>query len=114
MKRLFSIALMLTLFSASAFAGKKPPTVTISHPVQVGSTLVPAGDYKITWTGSGSSVQATLSQNEKAIVTFSAKAVDGTNYPSVTTSGADGAVILESIQLAHVSLVLDKAPKSGQ
>jgi hypothetical protein len=58
MKRFFGIALTLVLFAAPAFASKKPPTVTIPAAVQVGSTQVPAGDYTLAWTGSGSNVQA--------------------------------------------------------
>ena len=47
MKRLFGFALMLALFSVPAFAGKQ---VSIREPLPrtatVGSTQLPAGDYK--------------------------------------------------------------------
>ena len=72
MKRFFGIALALVLFAAPAFAAGKPQSVTLSNAVQVGSTLVPAGDYKLSWTGTGPDVQATLAQNGKAVITFSA------------------------------------------
>ena len=114
MKRFFGIALTLVLFAAPAFAGMKPQTVTIPRTVQIGSTQLPAGDYKLTWTGSGSNVQVTLTQNEKTIVTFSAKAVEGKNEPGVETLTDGGVNILETIQLRTVSLVLENATHSGQ
>jgi hypothetical protein len=114
MKRFFGFALTLVLFAAPAFASMKSQTVTIPKTVQVGSTQLPAGDYKLTWTGSGSNVQVTLTQNEKAVITFSAKAVDGKNDPGVETLTDGGVTVLESIQLKTVSLVLENAAHSGQ
>jgi hypothetical protein len=114
MKRFFGIALTLVLFAAPAFAGMKSQTVTFPRTVQIGSTQLPAGDYKLTWTGSGSNVQVTLTQNEKTVVTFSAKAVEGKNEPGVETLTDGGVNILETIQLRTVSLVLENASHSGQ
>ncbi len=115
MKRFFGIAMILVLFSAPAFAAtNKPQTVTIPETVQVGSTQVPAGDYKLTWTGAGSDVQVTLAQNNKAVVTFSAKAISGKNSPGVDTDTKGGVSVLQSIQLSSVSLVLEGSTSSGQ
>ena len=114
MKRFFGIALTLVLFAAPAFASMKPQTVTIPKNVQVGSTQLPAGEYKLTMTGSGPSVQVTLTQNEKAVITFSAKAVNRKNDPGVETMTDGGVTVLESIQLRTVSLVLESAAHSGQ
>jgi hypothetical protein len=114
MKRFFGFALTLVLFAAPAFASKKPPTVTIPAAVQVGSTQVPAGDYTLTWTGSGSNVQATLAQNGKAVVAFSATEIDGKSNQGVETHAQGGVQILDRIQLNNVTLVLGGAPHSGQ
>ena len=114
MKRFFGFALMLVLLAAPAFASQKPQTVTFAVAVQVGSTQLPAGDYKLTWTGSGSDVQVTLTQNKKAVVTFPAKAVEGKYNPGVETEAKGGGNILETIQLNSVSLVLGGASHSGQ
>ena len=114
MKRFFGIALTLALFAAPAFASTKPQTVNIPKNVQVGSTQLPAGDYKLTMTGSGSSVQVTLTQNEKAVVTFSAKTVAGKYEPGIETMTDGGVTVLETIQLRTVSLVLENASHSGQ
>ncbi len=88
--------------------------MTIPTAVQVGSTQLPAGDYKLTWTDSGPNVQATPSQNEKAVVTFSARAVEGKNNPGVETNTEGGAQVLNTIHLSNVSLELEGATHSGQ
>src|SRR5208282_2828066 len=92
MKRSFGFALMLVLFAAPAFAGNKPTTVVIPGNVQVGSTQLSAGQYELTWTGSGSKVQASLVQDKKTVVTFSAKMVEEKNNPGVETGRQGGAV----------------------
>ena len=57
MKRLVAFASMLVLAAAPAFAaGVKPQTVIIPEAVQVGSRQLPAGSYKLAWTGSGPDV----------------------------------------------------------
>ncbi|MGA2217247.1 MAG: hypothetical protein ABSG51_04125 [Terracidiphilus sp.] len=114
MKKFLGLAFVLVLASAPAFAGKKNPTVTIPQTVQVGSTKLPAGDYKLVITGSEPNVQVTLTQNQKPVVTFSAKAVEGKSNPGIATDSASGSVILQSILLDHLTLVLDSAPRSGQ
>jgi hypothetical protein len=114
LKRSFSFALLLVLFAVPAFAGNKTPTVDIPQNVQVGSTQLPAGQYELTWTGSGSNVQATLIQNKKAVITFSAKMVEGKNDPGVETDKQAGATILDVIRTSKFSLILGGGPQSGQ
>jgi len=114
MKRSFGFALMLVLFAVPAFAGNKAPTVDIPQNVQVGSTQLPAGQYQLTWTGSGSEVQATLVQDKKTVVTFSAKMVERKNNPGVETDTHGGATILDAINTSKFSLILDGASQSGQ
>lgn len=114
MKRFFGFAVILILFAAPAFAGPKPQSVVIPATVQVGSTQLPAGTYKLTWTGSGSSVQVTLMQNQKTILTFAAKEVDGKNSPGVQTYSHNGVVSLEAIFLSNASLQVEGAPQTGQ
>jgi len=114
MKRSFGFALLLVLFAVPAFAGNKTPTVDIPQNVQVGSTQVPAGEYQLTWTGSGSSVQATLVQDKKTVVTFSAKMVEGKNNPGVETNTQGGATVLNVINMSKFSLILGGGAQSGQ
>lgn len=114
MKRFFGFALMLALFSTYAFAASSQ-TVNIPANVKVGSTQLPAGDYKVSWTGSGPSVQVTFSQDKKTFATVQANAVQQKNdHNGVTTASQNGASVLQSVQLSKVSLMLQGATSSGQ
>ena len=114
MKRSLGFALMLVLFAVPAFAGSRTPTVDIPMNVQVGSAQVPAGQYELTWTGSGSNVQASLVQDKKTVVTFSARMVEGKKNAGVETDRQGETSILDVINTSKFSLILDGAPQSGQ
>jgi flagellar basal body P-ring protein FlgI len=114
MKNSFGFALMLVLFAAPAFAGNKPATVVIPQNVQVGSTQLAAGQYELTVTGSGSNVQASLVQNKKTVVTFSAKMVDEKGDASVETDSQGGTTTLHEIRTGKFSLILGDGTQTGQ
>ena len=64
---LCALALML---SVGAFArDKNQRSVEISDPVQVGSTQLQPGTYKVEWQGSGPQVQVNFLQNGKTVAT---------------------------------------------
>lgn len=114
MKRFVGYAAILALLSAPAFAAKNSSTVTISQPVTVGTTQLPAAQYHVTWTGTGSSAQVTLA-NDKSTVTVPAKVVDQKNaITSVLTGTKGGSTVLEGINLNKVTLVFTPSPNSGQ
>jgi hypothetical protein len=114
MKRFLGYAAMLALLSVPAFAAKNSQKITLSNPVTVGTTQLPAADYKVTWTGTGTAAQVTLT-NGKSVVTLPAKVVDQKNaVNSVLTRTKDGANILEGINLDKVTLVFTSSPSSGQ
>jgi hypothetical protein len=73
MKYLKSTALLSTLallFSLSAFArDKNHHSVNIADAVQVGSTQLQPGDYKVAWQGTGPSVQVTFLLHGKTVAT---------------------------------------------
>ena len=115
MNRFAAFASMLVLFAAPAFgAGNKPQTVIIPENVQVGSTQLAAGTYKLAFTGTGSDVQVTLTQAGKTVITFAAKAVEQKNNPGVDLITNAGVTTLEAINLDKVSLQLEGAPHPGQ
>ena len=114
MKQSFRFALMLALLTAPAFAAQKSQTITIPENVVVGTTQVAAGDYKLTYTGTGPDVQVTLSQIKKAPITFTAKTVAGKFTPGVLTEATGKVVSLQSIQLKDINLVVDSAAHAGQ
>ncbi len=114
MKRFFGFAMLLVLISAPAFA-KNSQTVNIPENVNVGTTKVAAGAYKVEWTGTGSNVQVVVSKEGKTIVTAAAKIVDEKHdYKAVTTLRKDGTDVLETIILGKQTLVFETAPTSGQ
>jgi len=116
MKRLVGFASVLVLLAAPALASsKKPQTVIIPQAVQVGSTQLPAGTYKLAWTGSaGSDVQVTLTQSGKTVLTFAAKAIEQKNNPGVDVNTIAGISTLVSINLDTVSLDVEGALHPGQ
>jgi hypothetical protein len=115
MKRYFGYALILALLSVPAFAAKNSKTVTLSGNVKIGSTALPAGSYRVTWTGSGTDVQVTLAQNGKTLATVPAKVVDEKHsLTGVTTSTQSGVDFLQAIQLDSISLVFQTPTASGQ
>jgi len=114
MKRLFGYALMLALAAAPAFAAKNSQSVTFAQSVKVGTTEIPAGDVKVTWTGTGDNVQVTLAESGKS-VTFPAKLVDEKhNHKGYVVSRINGTDQLQTIQLSNVSLQLESPTASGQ
>lgn len=115
MKRAFGYALLLASLSVPAFAAKNSESVTINSAVKVGTTELPAGDYKVSWTGAGSAVQVTFAQKGKAPVTVPAKAVEEKNrHVATITNEVGGAHVLQSLQLDHVTLTMTDNSASGQ
>jgi curli biogenesis system outer membrane secretion channel CsgG len=107
MKRLFGYIIVCALLAVPAFAAKNSQTVTIPTAVQVGSTALPAGDYKVSWTGSADSAQVTLAKKGVAPVTVPAKVVEQKNdHSGVSTGTQEGKQVLQTILLSDVKLVL--------
>ena len=115
MRRFLGSTLVLALLSISALAASNSQTVVLGHAVKVGATELPAGDYKVSWTGTGSSVQVTIAKRGMAPVTLAAKLVEQKHeHNGVITSAAGGSSVLETIELSHVSLIVQDSTTSGQ
>ena len=115
MKLYFGFAIILASLSIPAFAAKNSQTVAISDVVKVGSTQLTPGQYKVSWTGTGSSVQVTLAEKGGESVTVPAKLVQSKNgHVALLTNSVGGANVLESIQLNDLSLVLGGTSTSGE
>lgn len=114
MKRLFGYALMLTLAAAPAMAAKNSSSFNLAQNVKVGTTDIPAGNVKVTWTGTGDAVQVTLLSSGKSI-TVPAKLVSEKNgHKGYVVSNKGGVDELKTIQLNDLSLQLQDATASGQ
>ncbi len=115
MKRFFGFALMLASLSVPALAATNAQTVNFPDAVKVGSTQLPAGDYKVSWTANGSNSQVTIAAKGKTPVTVPAKLVEAKNgHVAVLTNTVGGVEVLESIQLDNLSLLLATGTGAGE
>ena len=114
MKRLSGYALMLALAVAPAMAAKNSQSFNLSQNVKVGTTDIPAGNVKVSWTGTGDAVQVTLSSSGKSI-TVPAKLVSEKNgHKGYVVKNNGGVNELQTIQLNDLSLQLQGGTSSGQ
>jgi hypothetical protein len=117
MKRLLSILTVASLMTVAAFAvDAGSGTVRLDSAVKVGSTNLPAGNYKVTWTGSGDNAQVTLKQG-KYTVTTPAQVVDAKHSKDAFATKTDnGTRVLTEIQFKDKTLVLhdSTAPIAGR
>jgi hypothetical protein len=118
MKRFLGCALTLGLLSIPGFAASNSKTVNFPDKLTVGTTELPAGDYKVTWTGTGPTVQVSIMQKNVThplTTTTAAKLVEVQNgHTGVTFDHKNGVDTLEVIQLNKINLVLADAPAQGQ
>jgi hypothetical protein len=118
MKRLLYSAAILALISVPAFAAKNSKSVTLPEAVTVGSNQLPAGDYKVTWTGTGSNVQVTLTQTDKYAAqstTVTAKVIEGSESHTGFAVDHQGNVnTLENLQFGKTTITFVGAPANGQ
>jgi hypothetical protein len=114
MKRLFGYALMLALAAAPAMAAKNSQSINLSQDVKVGTTNIPAGDVKVTWTGTGDAVQVTLVANGKSITVPAKLVAEKNDRKGYTVNNKGGADELQTIQFKDVSLQLQSPVSSGQ
>jgi hypothetical protein len=114
MKRFMMLGFLTVLFSLSLHAAQNASNVTFHSPMQVGSTTLPAGDYKATWTGNGPDVQVTLDAHGQKPVTVPARlvAVKSSNR-SLEINTVNGVDILQKIVLEKLTLVLSTGTTSG-
>ena len=104
--RFTSAILVVLLFSLSGWAGgKMSATIHLYETLHVGSTELAPGEYKMTWTQSGSNAEVTFSQNKRVIATVPARVAEvrsGYSDPVVeinTTSNT-----LDEVNLPKVSI----------
>lgn len=61
---------------------------SLTEPAQIGSTQLKAGDYKVTWEGTGADVQVKILQGKNVVATASAKLVDKSLGTDAVTLGS--------------------------
>ena len=111
MKRFSSLLILSTLLAVTAFAAEGGSgKVTLDSAVKLGSTELPARDYKVTWTGSGDNAQVTLKQGN-IIATTTAQVVAARHAnEAIATRDENGSRVLTQIQFRDKTLVLQPTP----
>jgi hypothetical protein len=66
------LSTLALLFPVSALARNNAHSVQIFDVVQIGSTQLKPGNYKVEWQGTGPAVQVSFQQNGKTVVTVPA------------------------------------------
>ena len=115
--RILFAALALTL-ATSAFAGSDShkSNFQIFTPAQVNGTEIPAGDYTAKWEGSGPTVQLSITQGKKVLVTVPAQVVALSQPAADTqaeTTNANGGRKLTSLQFAGKKFALQLGGESA-
>ena len=109
MKSLASLLVLFTIVSGAAFAADSGSgKIHLGSAVKVGSTELPAGDYKVTWTGSGDNAQVTLKQGKTAATTTARLLDVRRNNDGVGTKTENGSAVLTEIQFRDKTLLLDQ------
>jgi len=110
MKVVASLLIALSTLSVSAFAADTGTgKIHLDSAVKVGSTQLPAGDYKVKWNASGDNAQVTLTQG-KTSATTNAQVLDVKRaQDGVGTKTENGARVLTEIQFRDKTLVFQPA-----
>lgn len=96
-------------FPKTATANGGSDTVQFETAVRVGSVELPAGYYKVTWTGTSDDAQVTLKRNQTA-ASATAKVVEvRRNGDSYATKIGNGTPVLTELQFRKFTLVLDQS-----
>jgi len=107
MKRFSSLLILSTLLAVAAFAADGGSgKVNLDSAVKVGSTELPAGTYKVTWTGSGDNAQVTLKQGKTSASTTAQVVEVRRNSDAIATKSENGSRVLTEIQFRDTTLVL--------
>jgi hypothetical protein len=106
LKYLALLATVALMMPFSAFArDKNEHSVAIPNPVQVGSTKIAAGNYKLDWQGTGPSVKVNFLRGTKIVATVPAtlKTNDDavTQDDVVTDMNSNKPATLKEIDFAH-------------
>lgn len=111
MKRFASIILLSALIAVTAFAADGGSgKVRLDSAVKVGSTELPAGDYKVTWTGSGTNAEVTLTQGKTRVTTPAQVVEVSRKNDAISTKSENGTRVLTEIQFQKQTLVLQNSP----
>lgn len=91
------------VLATSAFAANKG-SLKVQEPITVSGQQIPAGDYKVSWDGTGSNVEVSILQGSKVVAKASGRLVDlnqSSQYDSaVVKKNSDGTRTLAEIRFS--------------
>ena len=113
MKRIATTLFLSTLIAVTAFAADSGSgKISLDSAVKVGTTELPAGNYKVTWTGSPNDSQVTLTQGKTKVTTTAQVETIRRNVDAISTKSENGSRVLTEIQFRDKTLVLQNASGS--
>ena len=74
--------------------------------MKIGSTELPAGDYKVTWSGTGDNAQVTLKQGKNVAETTAQVIQQRRKNDGVATKDENRGRVLTEIQFRETTLVI--------
>jgi hypothetical protein len=116
MKKLSLLLVVLVVLQMAAFAASaNSATVKFDQSVTVGSSTLRAGEYKVTWTQTGSDSKVTFSQRGKEVAVVPATVVDQKNPDiRVLTATAGSGKELTGIDLKNATLTFGSTSAVGK
>ena len=101
---------LAVLLASSAFAATKG-SLQLTHPVTVNGTQLKAGEYKVEWDGSGSSVEVSIKQGKNVVAKVPAHIVDlssaSQSDAAVTKKNDDGTSTLAGVRFQGKKFALE-------
>ena len=114
MKNAFHLIVLFAAMTTPLWAAKKG-SVTIPQNVSVGSTHIAAGQYKVSFEGTGPDVKVTLTKSGGPPIVLEARLHPGDKGAAyVTLDTRNGATVLKEIELDGVLLVLEQPDGATQ
>lgn len=112
---LYVFSFLLMVFPLAALAAQhNTGSVTLGDPVTVGNTVLPAGDYKVKWEGTGSDVKVSFLQGKKELATAAATVTaESSPYDGAAVETQDQSTnskTLKQILFKNVSLTFEQGP----
>lgn len=109
MKKILGSLILVSAFSLAAVAADAGKgTVQLPGTVKIGTTELPAGSYKVSWTGTGDTAQVTLKQGKREVTTTAQVVDQKRSQDAIVTKTENGAQVLSQIQFRDKTLVLNE------
>jgi hypothetical protein len=115
--KISTLVITALLLTTAAFAANKE-ALKVFDPVQVNGKQLPAGNYTVTWEGTGSNVDVSIARGKDVVAKTAARVLDLPKAPAqngiVTKGNADGSRSLSQIQFGGKKYALEIGETTNQ